>query len=421
MRYIHSIRVILLTSLAAAVACGSVNEGGTPPADADGETPIYDAMPTTYDAYVPTHCTPTSGTDLKLQEVATGLFEPLYLTAPSRDARLFIIEQPGLIRIVQDGVLLPAPFLDVEGIVQDAGNEQGLLGMAFHPDYATNGRFFINYTGRAPNGATVIAEYTVSSDANVANTTGITLMTINQPEGNHNGGMITFGNDGYLYIGTGDGGGGGDQHGLIGNGQNLNTLLGKILRIDVDSSPYAIPADNPFSGASGMPEIWAYGLRNPWRFSFDTANGDIYIADVGQNAIEEVNVQAGDAAGLNYGWRIMEASDCFNPANNCDQTGLVLPTHEYPQTQGRRSITGGYVYRGVCLPDIAGRYFFGDYVGEQIYTFEYQGGAAINLEDLTSDIDPGSVIAGLTSFGTDGFGELYVVSRDGKIYKVVAR
>ncbi len=419
MRHIYSIRVFLLAALAVSIACGSDGGGSTVP-DADW-TIVYDAMPTRYDAAPPTHCDPTDGTSLKLQEVATGLFEPLYLTAPMGDERLFIIEQPGVIRIVQDGVLLPTPFLDVESIVQSGGNEQGLLGMAFHPDYASNGRFFVNYTGRSPNGDTVIAEYTVSSDANVANATGVTLMTFDQPEGNHNGGMLAFGNDGYLYIGTGDGGGGGDQHGAIGNGQNLNTLLGKVLRIDVDSAPYTIPADNPFAGGGGMPEIWAYGLRNPWRFSFDKTNGDIYIADVGQNQIEEVNVQAGDAAGLNYGWRIMEASECFSPSSNCDQTGLVLPTHEYPHTQGRLSITGGYVYRGVCLPDIAGRYFFGDYLGEQIYTFEYQGGAATNLEDITSDIDPNSDIAGLTSFGTDGFGEIYVISRDGKIFKVVAR
>ena len=185
-------------------------------------------------------------------------------------------------------------------------------------------------------------------------------------------------------------------------------------------SPYGIPADNPFVAGGGRPEIWAYGLRNPWRFSFDPLNGDVYIADVGQDVLEEVNVEPGNAAGLNYGWKIMEGTDCFQAAS-CDSNGLVLPVHEYPHNQGRQSITGGYVYRGTCIPDIQGRYFFGDFAGEQMYTFEYDSGAISNLQEITNSIDPNSDIAGLTSFGEDGYGELFVISRDGKIFKIVPR
>jgi len=370
------------------------------------------------DAGVKLHCDPVSGTDLKLQEITRGLVDPLYLTAPENDERLFVIEQPGRIRIVQDNILLATPFLDVSSIIRDTGNEQGLLGMAFHPDFATNGRFFINYT-RSPDGSTVIAEYTVSTDPGVANPTGKILLTFSQPQSNHNGGMIAFGPDGFLYIGTGDGGGARDQHGPDGNGQNLDTLLGKLLRIDVDSGdPYGIPSTNPFATGGGRPEIWSYGLRNPWRFSFDATAGNIYIGDVGQDNLEEVDVQPSNAAGLNYGWRIMEGTDCFNPTT-CVTDGLVQPITEYPHDQGRASITGGYVYRGDCMPDIVGRYFFGDFQGEQIYTFELSNGALANLQDITSVIDPNSDIAGLTSFGEDTYGELYVISRDGKLFKIV--
>ncbi len=419
MKPVYYVTTILGVGLAwtiyASGACGS-----DPKPDPDAEPiPVFDAA--IDDAGLPLHCEPVSGTDLKLQEIVRNLVEPLYLAAPTGDDRLFVVEQPGRIRIIDDNTLLPTPFLDITDIVRDTSNEQGLLGLAFHPDYETNGRFFVNYTATDPRSDTVVAEYTVSSDPNVANPTGEILLTFDQPESNHNGGMLAFGPDSYLYVGTGDGGGADDQHGPDGNGQNLNTLLGKMLRIDVDGgSPYGIPADNPFATAGGLPEIWAYGLRNPWRFSFDALTGDVYIADVGQDLIEEVNVQPADAAGVNYGWRIMEGTDCFQ-AGSCDTNGLVQPVHEYPHTQGRQSITGGYVYRGTCFPDIQGRYFFGDFAGEQIYTFEYAAGAISNLEDITDGIDPNSDIAGLTSFGEDGFGELYVVSRNGKVFKIVPR
>ncbi len=362
------------------------------------------------------YCSPTSGTSLVLQEIVRGLSEPLYLDAPQGDPRLFVVEQGGRIVIIKDNIELPTPFLDVSSLIQDQGNEQGLLGLAFHPDYANNGRFFINYTGKAPNGDTVVAEYTASGGADVANPTGKTVLTIAQPQSNHNGGMLTFGVDGYLYIGVGDGGG--DDHGTIGNGQDLSTHLGKILRIDVDTGdPYAVPSDNPYVAGGGLEEIWAYGLRNPWRFSFDSDNGEIFIADVGQGAREEVNALAGNVAGANYGWRVAEGSICFN-AGTCDTAGMVAPVFDYEHTDGRQSVTGGYVYRGSCIPDIAGWYFFGDYTGEQIYTFIHDAGAATNFQDLTPSIDPNSDVSGLTSFGEDGYGEIYVVSRDGKIFRI---
>lgn len=402
---------------AGALVVNSCGGGSSLVTDAMPMTPTIDASPP--DALVPLHCDPVTGTNLALEEVVSGLSDPLFVDAPKNDERLFVVEQPGRIVIVKNDALLPAPFLDVRGIVRNLSDEQGLLGLAFHPNYATNGRFFINYTAASPSGATVVAEYTVSADADVANTTGKILLTIGQPESNHNGGMLAFGPDGYLYIGTGDGGGSGDQHGATGNGQDLNTHLGKLLRIDIDSgAPYAIPSDNPYASGGGLAEIWAYGLRNPWRFSFDRMTGDLYIADVGQDKWGEVNVLPGTTAGANYGWRIVEGPECFNPVN-CDKTGTVAPVHEYPHNTNPRSITGGYVYRGDCLPQIKGRYFFGDYVTEQVFSFEYQGGTATNVQELTSDIDPNSDIFKLTSFGEDGFGELYVVGRDGKVFRIV--
>lgn len=384
--------------------------------------PIADATTSANDAGVVLRCDPVSGTDIALHEVVRGLHAPLFLTAPADDERLFVIEQPGKIRIIENAALVTTPFLDIQNIVRDTGNEQGLLGLAFHPNYASNGKFYVNYTATSPSGATVVAEYTVSGDPNLANTTGRTLLTFSQPQSNHNGGMLAFGSDGYLYVGTGDGGGGNDEHGREGNGQSLETLLGKLLRIDVTSGePYSIPSDNPFAEGGGRPEIWAYGLRNPWRFSFDRASGDIYIADVGQSTLEEVNVASRDAAGLNYGWKIAEGKQCRGGGKGCDMTGLTAPVHDYGRSDGQ-SITGGYVYRGECMPDVQGMYFFGDFASARIWTFEYKGeGAITNHSDRSSSIDPTNAINGLTSFGEDAFGELYVISRDGKIFKLIPR
>jgi glucose/arabinose dehydrogenase len=343
--------------------------------------------------------------------VEGGLVRPAYLTHAGDD-RLFVVEQPGRIRIIKDGQLLDQSFLDITDQVSTNGNERGLLSVAFHPDYKTNGQFFVNYT-RRPDGATVIERYTVSSnDPDRADEqSGEVILVIAQPEQNHNGGLIKFGPDGYLYIGMGDGGGAGDRHGTIGNGQDLSSLLGKMLRIDVtNQDPYAIPPDNPFGN-----EIWSYGWRNPWRFSFDRATGDVYLADVGQNAYEEVHFQPADSAGgENYGWRIMEGTHCFDPGQGCDQSGLVLPVAEYSHAEGGCSITGGYVYRGLDYPVLNGAYFFGDYCSGIIWSLQRDGDQWLMTKRLEAGVR-------ISSFGEDANGELYVVDHGGAVYRLMAR
>jgi glucose/arabinose dehydrogenase len=354
------------------------------------------------------------GRGARLQPVVSGLSAPLYLTAPPGDvSRLFIVEQTGAIRIVKDGALLPTPFLNLSAQII-AGGEQGLLGLAFDPDYATTGRFVVHYTDLA--GDTRVSSFQVSADPDRADAaTEQLIFTADQPYSNHNGGQILFGPDGYLYLGLGDGGSGNDPEG---RGQNLGEPLGSILRFDIRTgSPYSIPPDNPFVAQAGaLPEIWSYGLRNPWRFSFDRATGDLYIADVGQNRVEEVDIaaaSAGSGKGANYGWSIMEGSECLS-GSTCDQTGLVLPDFEYDHGQGC-SITGGYVYRGPALPDLQGVYFFGDYCQGWVRSFRFVDGAAIELTDWPA-LRPGGP---LTSFGEDAAGELYVISSGGGVFKVV--
>ena len=335
--------------------------------------------------------------------VATGLSQPLYATgAGEGSGRIFVVEQGGRIRIVQDGRLLPQPFLDISSLIV-SGGEQGLLGLAFHPDYAQNGRFFVDYTDT--NGNTVVAEYHVDpNDPNHADPSSArTVLTQEQPFANHNGGDITFGPDGYLYIALGDGGSGGDPEG---NGQDLGTQLGKLLRVDVDHSesgrPYAIPPDNPFVGRSGaLPQIWSYGLRNPWRFSFDRANRDIWIGDVGQNAFEEIDHSSNDGKGLDYGWNIMEGDSCFNPPDGCDRRGLTLPVVSYPHEGGSCTVVGGYVYRGEEFPALRGAYLFADFCSGKVWVLD----AASANAAMTQVLDTGRAIS---SFGQDDNGELYV-------------
>lgn len=400
------------TCICALLAMGCGSSSSKPPDDAH---PPSDAEPVR-DGPV-ADCTPVSGTDVGLELVASGLSRPVFVSSPPDDARLFILEQPGRIRIFKDGTLLEQPFLDIEDQVLSTGNEQGLLGLAFHPEYAQNGRFFINYTAREPRHDTVIAEYRVSADPDVAETAEKQLFPtpINQPNSNHNGGMLAFGPDGYLYIGLGDGGGANDPDET---GQDPTSLLGSMLRIDVDGGdPYGIPSDNPYAGGGDeRPEIWAIGLRNPWRFSFDRDTGDLYIADVGQGDWEEVSVQpASSTGGENYGWNTMEGSSCFDPEEGCDTTGLTLPAAEYDHGGDRCSITGGYVYRGTCMPDLQGRYFYADYCSDQVWTFEYAGGQAAELQEL-----PGGLgISKIVSFGEDATGELYVINLDGDVYRIV--
>lgn len=351
-----------------------------------------------------------SGSEVIAMEIVNGLDSPVYLTSPTGDDRLFIVELEGTIRIFDDGRLLPTPFLDIRGDVS-TGNEQGLLSMAFHPDYADNGFFYINYTDG--DGDTRVERYRVSANPNVADAGSATLvLMVEQPYGNHNGGLLKFGPDGMLYIGMGDGGSGGDP---LEHGQNPHSLLGALLRIDVDrGNPYAIPNGNPFAnGVAGRPEIWAIGLRNPWRFSFDRVGGTLYLADVGQGRREEINVTPSTTPGLNFGWNTMEGTLCFDPGQGCSTAGLVMPVHEYANPTSGCSVTGGYVYRGEAIPDLNGHYFYGDFCAGVVRSFRMVGGAATS--HLEWDFGP---LGRITSFGEDARGEIYVVVQQGRIYRI---
>lgn len=353
----------------------------------------------------------STAVSLAVEEVASGLESPVYLTAPAGDPRLFIVEQVGRIRIVEDDVLRSEPFLDLTGVV-NAGGERGLLSLAFHPSYATNGMFYVDYTDR--NGDTRVERYSVSADGNRADPASAKLvLAVAQPYGNHNGGHVLFGPDGMLYITLGDGGSGGDP---LGSGQDTGTLLGALLRIDVDrEDPYAIPQDNPFAdGTGGRGEIWAYGLRNPWRVAFDSVDRLLYIADVGQNQWEEIDVEPDSAAGVNYGWNIMEAGHCY-AAPSCNQEGLTMPVAEYDHSGGNCSVTGGFVYRGSAIPSIQGHYFYSDYCGGWLRSFRYDGGVAVDMRRWeVGNLGP------VTSFGRDGAGELYVLSQNGTASRIIA-
>lgn len=375
-----------------------------------------------------------SDASLTTVRVVSGLIRPVLAVSPPGDVnRLFLVEQDGTIRIRKNGQVLAQPFLDISAIVRspvDRGNnEEGLLGLAFHPEYATNGRFFVYYTNTSSDNE--VARYTVSSDPDVADAgSRQRVILINHPsQGNHNGGMIAFGpNDGYLYIGTGDGGGSCDG---AENAQNGGSLLGKMLRIDVDSLLYTIPPDNPFvSNASFLDEIWAYGLRNPWRWSFDRATGDLYIGDVGQGEWEEVDWRPGTSAGgENYGWDNYEGDICPNPSCG-DEGSCTLPSYVGPVVVYANAgspacaVTGGYVYRGCRMPALAGTYFYGDYCQAFIRSFRIVPGpppSVTDERDRTAELAPGgpSTIGLITSFGEDARGELYLADRDGEVFKIV--
>ena len=350
---------------------------------------------------------PPGDIDLALETVASGLSAPLYLTAPP-GARRFIVEQRGRILVLENGGVLPTPFLDIAGKIT-SGGERGLLSVAFHPRYASNGFFYVNFTDL--NGDTRVERYRVSGNRNTADPASAKLIiAIAQPYANHNGGLVMFGSDGFLYIGMGDGGSGGDPQG---HGQNLQSLLGKMLRLDVDGGdPYAIPTDNPYARGGGHPEIWASGMRNPWRFSFDRVAGFLYVADVGQNQWEEINAVPTQSAGLNYGWKISEGNHCYESAS-CDLGGLVRPVLEYGRDQGC-SVTGGFVYRGARMPALAGTYFYSDYCLGSLRSFRLVNGAATDPR-----VWPVGDLANVLSFGEDSAGELYVLSSNGQVYRLV--
>ena len=333
------------------------------------------------------------------QPIVEGLQRPVDLQ-PDGSGRLFVLEKVGRIRIIENDQLLEAPFLDITDRVGSSSNEQGLLGLAFHPQYGENGRFYVNYTDL--NGDTVIARFQVTDDPNTADPNSeVRLLGIDQPYANHNGGVLTFGPDGYLYAGLGDGGSQGDPNE---NAENPEVLLGKILRLDVDTAdPYTVPADNPFGS-----EVWAYGLRNPWRISFDQATGDLYIADVGGNEWEEIDfLSAGSPGGTNFGWDHREGAHDFEGGG---PEGMIDPVTEYSHAEGGCSVTGGYVYRG-SMPEWNGVYLYGDYCSGFIWGLINNGGTWQNQQLFDMDVN-------ITSFGQDTAGEIYLVSDNGMIYRL---
>jgi glucose/arabinose dehydrogenase len=430
----RSLTLPLILALSSLLGCGSspISAQSTPSIRSEPVTPAAKAAPTAAAAPIASSASPSPAASpaaaaraqlgpgspaIQLQQIVTlGDQRPVHLThAGDGSGRLFVVEKQGRIRIVRNGAALPAPFLDISSLVNSSGGEQGLLSVAFHPDYETNGLLYVNYTGNSGIGDTVIARYQVSPDDpdRADPNTALTLLTIEQPYRNHNGGLVKFGPDGDLYVGMGDGGGGGDPRG---NAQNRGTLLGKLLRIDVNGGqPYAIPADNPFVNEPGArPEIWSYGLRNPWRFSFDRATGDLYIADVGQNRYEWVHFQPAGQGGQNWGWDIVEGSHCFEPQQNCSPERFPKPIAEYDHSLGR-SITGGYVYRGTSYPQLTGLYFYADYGSGRIWAAQQEASGTWHSEELLdSDLQ-------ISSFGEDESGELYLTSMgDNAVYRLTS-
>ncbi|HEV2067453.1 MAG TPA: PQQ-dependent sugar dehydrogenase [Thermomicrobiales bacterium] len=357
--------------------------------------------------------------DIGLEEVAGGFDQPLFVTSPPDGAEwLFVVEQGGTIQVLLDGETALEPFLDISDRVGSDGSEQGLLGLALAPDYAESGLFYVNYTDL--DGNTVVSRFSVSDDPNRGDPDSeAVVLRQEQPRPNHNGGVLEFGPDGYLYIGLGDGGGQGDPDG---NGQSLGTWLGKILRIDVDPArieegdTYAVPDDNPFvDDADARPEIWAYGLRNPWRFTFDRETGDLWVGDVGQNQIEEVTMlPAEDGGGQNLGWNITEGTSCYAEPE-CDQSGLTPPTVEYTHEVGGCSVTGGYVYRGESMPDLRNVYVFADFCSGLLW------GAGLDAQGDWVMSEPIETDLSISSFGEDAAGELYLTDLSGgTVYRLTA-
>jgi len=422
-RYKVWMRIGSLVALALALqACGSASPAVQPPAPTaqvitDPQTAAATPEPTLPPTEAPAaepgpQPTPADQVVPALQKIAEGLTRPVYLThAGDGSGRLYIVEQPGRVRVLQDGQLLATPFLNITDRVGSRANEQGLLSIAFSPDFPQSRRFFVNYT--AKSGDTVVSGFIAGADGLTADAASEwEVLRIEQPYANHNGGQIKFGPDGMLYVGMGDGGSAGDPQNLA---QNMRSLLGKMLRIDVSASsadqPYRVPADNPVLGADARPEIWASGLRNPWRFSFDRLTGDLFIADVGQNKVEEVNFQPARQGGQNYGWKFREGFERF--AGDPGAIVLTDPIHQYAHREGGCSVTGGYVYRGAALPGLVGAYVYGDYCSGLIWTLYRNAAGEWQNETLFS------ADANISSFGEDEAGELYLLDHGGAVYKLV--
>lgn len=353
--------------------------------------------------------------EVTLDQISDGFQQPSALAAPDGDDRLFVVQRVGVIRILDETrTMLDPAFLDLTDQVLAGGIEQGLLGLDFHPDYADNGRFFVYYVDKGGNRQ--LSEFTVSDDPNIADPDSEQVVfEYEQPPNatdiRHYGGNVAFGPDGYLWVSMGDGADSRAQ------GQDPNTPYGTIVRIDVDSDdPYGIPPDNPFVDGDGMPDVWAYGLRNPWRFAIDPVDGLIYIADVGHAEQEEVNVVSIDEGGYNFGWSDMEGERCFH-LSDCDPDDYTSPDLIYTHEEGL-SITGGYVYRGAEIPEIQGTYFYSDWVSQWIKSFQYVDGEVTEERDWTEDL--GGEVGSVTSFGLDGHGELYITTYEGGVYKFTA-
>ena len=409
-----SLRLVVATLALAcgAAACrGVASPSPLPPSPTTGVSPSGSVTGTPGPAAFDPHAI-----TLTLQEVASVGGGPLAFAAPpDGSGRTFVAAKDGRVWILRAGSVGPEPLLDIRSLVS-GGSEQGLLGIAVPPTFPTDPRVFVDYTD--VDGNTVVASYALASGNpdRLDPASAVWVLSVDQPFGNHNGGAVAFGPDGYLYISFGDGGSGGDP---LGNGQRTDTLLGKILRLDVRpgtdaKAPYATPSDNPFVGVAGArPEIWEYGLRNPWRFSFDASTGDLWIADVGQDAWEEVNVARIGTGGLNFGWNTMEGRHCFSPANSCSSRGITLPVSEYGHDQGC-TVIGGAVYRGTAQPLLAGGYLFGDYCSGRLWAIPASAGGPVD------PVQVGTTSSGISAFGEDAVGELYASNLDGTISRVVA-
>jgi glucose/arabinose dehydrogenase len=406
----------------AAACSGSTEEGP--------DEGISMAPGTTLDIPLPAEPPPAAdelqGLDLAL--VTKGLVNPAAITAPAGDDRLFVVEQEGRVRVIKDGELLDEPFLDIEPFVNSEGLEQGLLGLAFHPEFDDNGQFYVSYTNQ--DGDTRIERYVASNGADVADVSlGEVILGIDQPHEYHNGGMILFGPDGYFYVSLGDGGGIGDTYD---NGQNADTVLGTVLRIDVNAAePYAIPPDNPFVGGGGAPEVWAYGLRNPWRIALDPVDRVVYIAEVGQADTEEIDIVAMDDGGRNFGWPVMEGDDCFESDDkggntgaitDCDDSAFTPPMVTYSHKDGC-AVIGGPVYRGQAIPEIYGHYVYADWCKGWVRSLRYDEGSVADEIDWSDDAAPSRTeaidnVGRILAVGTDGSGEVYVSNDAGEVYRI---